>query len=459
MTGAYLITYGYTVLMLLVVIIVAFAIAHAPFIRRFYLPASLVAGLLLLILGPQVAGVYFPDWQLSHVFYDIWQPLPSVLINVVFACLFLGHPLLSLKKIWRLSGAQIAFGQMIAWGQYLMGGLVTLLVLIPLFHVPQITASLLEASFEGGHGTVAGLRAVFSSYNFLSGQAMANGLATASLITALIVGVIIINWGKKQGHLRPASFAMSAKDRFYYYTLVHDIHKKGLVLREKHLTPFKFGRHLLLVGVAIAFGLAIRQILMWIEMPFGIKFFAYMPTFPMCMFGGLIVNYLCMKFKIHISHTANNMISTISLGVLIMTAIGTMSLSFFGDAGGTSTFIILYLTGALWIMFSALFLARKMYKRYWFQNMIISFGQAMGMTATGLLFAQMTDPKNRTSAVDAFGYKQLLFEPFMGGGLITAASIPIIVSIGLPLFTIICGVLTIGWMLAGLFYFGKKQEI
>ena len=172
------------------------------------------------------------------------------------------------------------------------------------------------------------------------------------------------------------------------------------------------------------------------------------------MFGGLIVNYICIKLKIHVSSTANSMISSLALGVLIMTAVGTMSLDFFN--GNASTFWVLYVAGSIWIISAVLLLARRMFRRYWFQNAVVSFGQAMGMTATGLLFAQMVDPKDRTGAVYAFGYKQMLFEPLMGGGLITAVSMPLILAIGLPLFTAICGAIVIFWVLMGLFYFVRR---
>ena len=112
----------------------------------------------------------------------------------------------------------------------------------------------------------------------------------------------------------------------------------------------------------------------------------------------------------------------------------------------------------MWIMFAFIVLARRMFKRYWFQNAIISFGQAMGMTATGLLFAQMVDPKNRTNAVEAFGYKQLMFEPLMGGGIVTALSMPFILLIGLPLFTAICAGIMVFWLLLGLLHFGRAKE-
>ena len=48
----------------------------------------------------------------------------------------------------------------------------------------------------------------------------------------------------------------------------------------------------------------------------------------------------------------------------------------------------------------------------------------MGVTATGLLLLRVVDPEGETDATSAFGYKQLLHEPIMGGGLWTSAAIP-----------------------------------
>jgi ESS family glutamate:Na+ symporter len=140
-----------------------------------------------------------------------------------------------------------------------------------------------------------------------------------------------------------------------------------------------------------------------------------------------------------------------------MTAVGTMSLEFFHEPNLAASFWVLFASGVVWIVSATLILARKMFIKHWFTNAIISFGQAMGMTATGLLFAQMADPQQKTGAVEAFGYKQMLFEPLMGGGLVTAMSMPLILLLGLPLWTIICGLITLGWCLAGTFYFSRKS--
>ena len=49
-----------------------------------------------------------------------------------------------------------------------------------------------------------------------------------------------------------------------------------------------------------------------------------------------------------------------------------------------------------------------------------------GVTATGILLLRVADPRFETTAPDAFGYKQLLHEPFMGGGLWTSTVVPLL---------------------------------
>ena len=50
----------------------------------------------------------------------------------------------------------------------------------------------------------------------------------------------------------------------------------------------------------------------------------------------------------------------------------------------------------------------------------------MGVTATGLLLLRTVDPDCKTEAASAFASKQLLHEPFMGGGLWTGLAIPLL---------------------------------
>ncbi len=433
-----------------------YLIVRLPLISRAYLPGSLVAGFLLLLVGPQIAGNHFPDWQLNATFYEFWRLLPKQLINVVFACLFLARPLFPLKKMWKLAGPQVAFGQMLAWGQYALGGLVTMLVLIPFFKTRDITAALIEISFEGGHGTVSGLSPVFNNLGFRDGQEIALGLATLSLCTALISGVLMVNWGRRRGHIK-AVYKTNLRERIYHRRIIHELNKRGIKLRE-HLTPKWIVSHIILIGLSVFFGWLIYQGLLKIEdLTWGrhdVTALRYVPFFPFCMFGGMVAQVIWSKLGLQTSRPLVELLSSIALSVLIATAVATMSLNTIGNNIGI--FLVLAATGILWILFGFLVLARHMFKKNWFPNAIVNAAQSMGMTATGLLFLHMVDPNDKTNAAESFGFKQLMFEPFVGGGIITALSMPAIITIGLPMFTAIAAGICAFWMITGILYFGRK---
>ena len=79
---------------------------------------------------------------------------------------------------------------------------------------------------------------------------------------------------------------------------------------------------------------------------------------------------------------------------------------------------------------------RRFHRTNWFEHTIADFGQSQGNVATGFVLADMVDPQRLTSTANDYGYKQLAYEPILGGGLITALSVPMITEFGLPAFTV-----------------------
>lgn len=447
----------YSFIVVALALSVGYLIVKLPFLRKYYIPASLVAGLVLLALGPEVAGRFIPEYQLDSDFYEYWAQLPGQLINVVFACLFLGHPALPIRRIWRRAAPQAAFGQMMAWGQYALGGLVTMMVLIPLFNASPLSAALIEISFEGGHGTASGLAHVFDQLDFSIGREMAVALATLSLNAALICGLVLINWGRKRGYIRQPRHRTAAQ-MAYHRRIVYELRKQGVSVRQ-HFSIKNIISHLALVAVAVGIGWLIYQGLMLIEtLLWGrsdVVIFGYMPLFTFCMFGGLIARKIWRRLHIEVSRPIVDVIGSAALSLLIVTAIASMSFGFVSTQ--LEVFIILAVVGIVWILFSFTIFAPRMFGKNWFQNGIVNMGQSMGQTATGLLFVRMADPGNKTDAMESFGYKQLLFEPFVGGGIVTALSMPAILYLGLPLFTIICAVVCFIWLLLGLIVFRRYK--
>src|SRR5699024_1923612 len=96
--------------------------------------------------------------------------------------------------------------------------------------------------------------------------------------------------------------------------------------------------------------------------------------------------------------------------------------------------------------------------RYWFERGIGDFGQSMGVTATGLILMRIVDPEGRSPAFEAFGYKQLVFEPFFGGGLVTAMAVPLVFFFGpWPLLIGMAVVLLVS-AVGGLLIFGPSAR-
>ena len=85
----------------------------------------------------------------------------------------------------------------------------------------------------------------------------------------------------------------------------------------------------------------------------------------------------------------------------------------------------------------------------WFERAIADFGQGTGVTASGLLLLRMADPYGRSGALEAFSFKQLVFEPFLGGGLVTAFAPIALKGMGLPLWTALALGLTLASLLFG----------
>lgn len=135
-------------------------------------------------------------------------------------------------------------------------------------------------------------------------------------------------------------------------------------------------------------------------------------------------------------------IQNCALDFLVVAAIATIRLDVV--AKGWIPLVVLIAAGIGWNVFCIMVLARRAFKDAWFERGIAEMGQSMGVTATGLLLLRVVDPNYETEAAEAFAAKQLLHEPFMGGGLWTGAAIPLLALWGgWPILGIALGMMAI----------------
>jgi ESS family glutamate:Na+ symporter len=148
-----------------------------------------------------------------------------------------------------------------------------------------------------------------------------------------------------------------------------------------------------------------------------------------------------------IDRAAVSGISAIALDVLIASAIGTMSLATLG--ANIPALVILTTIAVGWSVAGALWLGPRIHTANWFEHTIADFGQSQGNVATGFVLADMSDPQRLTKAADSYGYKQLTYEPLLGGGILTALSIPLLEQFGPLAFGLTSLVVTVALVVWG----------
>ncbi|KAB7744233.1 sodium:glutamate symporter [Nostocoides sp. F2B08] len=441
-------------------------------VQRLFLPSSVIGGALILLLGPQVLGQLASPWAENGLFtetmIEVWRVLPGLLISVVFATMFLGQELPTPRRAARLVGPQLSLGVALGSGQYVVGLLLAALILVPAFAASPMTGALIEMGFEGGHGTAAGMRGVMEDLGFGEGADLAVGLATVGIVGGIVVGIALINWGVRTGRTEILTGDVEASVEEQKGLFREDENYTAGTMTSRPASVEPLSLHIAVVAVAILIGWCILEALRWIEQQTyasvlingdtPLEIFAYVPLFPLALLGGVILQVIAVRVGADhlIDHQIMLRIQGWALDFLIVAAIGTLSLQAIGE--NLAAFAILAVAGIAVNVGIFLWLAPRIIGRYWFERGIGDFGQSMGVTATGLILMRVTDPEGKSPAFEAFGYKQLVFEPFFGGGLVTALAVPIIFLTGIwPLFF---AMLTV-WLIAvgfGWFYFKPRAE-
>jgi ESS family glutamate:Na+ symporter len=411
-------------------------------LRRLGLPEALIAGALGLLIGPFSPLRIFPEQV-----YTIWSQIPGALISVVFATLFLGQALPSRAVIWQRAASQTAFGMVLGFGQYLVGGLAMLLVLQPLLGVNPLMACLIEVGFEGGHGTAAGMGPTFRSLGLASGEALGLAMATVGVLAAVLIGSSLVVIGRRRQWLLAAGDPDAEA--------VLEARRLEERKRPVHPSPTldSLTLNLALIGGAVGLGVLLKHALVllggWFGGEGGSRLLEAVPLFPLAMVGGLLVQQLLQwQGQPQLASVEQQQsIGSLAMDVLITAAMASLNLNLLAEAW--LPLLVLAVVGLAWNVAAFLWLAPRLFADSWFERAIADFGQGTGVTATGLLLLRMADPYARSGALEAFSFKQLVFEPFLGGGLVTAFAPIALQAMGLPLWTALALGLTLASLLFG----------
>lgn len=389
-------------------------------LRRLFLPAALIGGVLGLALGPYGAGL-FPESLVAT-----WSGLPEVLATVVFAPMLMGMALPKVRETYRLVVPQVLFGWL---GSCLMIGVplvVSALVLTPLWGVDPMFGTLVDVGWPGGHGTAAAMAGVYEAQGWSAGGSLGLTSATVGLVVGITVGMTLLNWGIRRGHV--AGYGATAET-------VDD--RRSDIMPEARRTPIgrtAFNKDLIDSLTFHAALIAVAVLIGWVLLHFIEQVVPGMPLFPLAMIGGGIVQAVIAKTRLRetVDIATLRTIQGIALDVLIVSAVASIQLPVIVDNAAALTVLMLLAT-ALAIGFFFL-LGPRIFQQNWFEQAIVNFGTLTGVSSVGMMLLRTVDPGLNTVTGKAYALSKPFRSPFIGGGLVTAI-VPILAATRGPLLT------------------------
>lgn len=410
-------------------------------LRKLYIPTAVIGGFLVLGLGPEGLGRLIGGTGLfPEQVFAIWRQLPGHLVTAMSASLLLGEHLPPLKKVWGISGGHVIMISVLSMGQFAVGGTLVWLLLEPVFGIDRKAGALLEMSFNGGHGTLAGLTPVFEHYGAVHLVDIGLGLATIGILSGIIVGTTLVNYAIRSPSISVVRQSPTSPDEDF--DIDHHLPGPDDQPMDEWKGMPQVTAAAVFLGVTIALAIALLALFREVFHLAGSDFFDRFPLFPFTFPAAVIVQ-LCARrynFEWAVNRRAVEGLGGMAIDGVIICAVGTLSLGAIGAY--VVPLIILAIAAIGWSVFVTMFIGRRIFPRHWFEHSIPEFGESQGMLACGFVMLDMVDPSRQTDVVRGYSYRQIITRPILGGGFITALAVPLIERWGLPVFTIIAATIT-----------------
>ena len=358
-------------------------------IQKLFIPASVIGGLLALVLGEQCLGLIAVPASFSQY--------SGALIRVVMAALVFGVSM-NMDKAKSYADYMLACHSVYG-GQMLIGVALGAVFCVVWPSLPTGWGFQGVQSFYGGHGTAGAAGAVFEE---LTGGADITGigmvLSTFGLIVAMVAGMAVVNYGVRHGWTQFVKNPEKQPDSFYGGVLPQESRKA--------------------IGSSVTTSISVNAIALqaaWIflAMFFGETIFKYvalvlpvvtkMPQFTYDVVGALLLWPILRTVGLDrfVDKKTINEISGFCLEALILGSMATLSIKII-TTYMVPLVIFTVIMCALTIGW-ALFFCKAICKDQWFEKAIMICGQSTGATPTGLALVRTVDPDGQACAPDAHG--------------------------------------------------------
>ena len=364
-------------------------------IQKFLIPPAVLAGIMALVLGPEVLG---------------WLPLSGSLgtyAGILIAFVFAALPFTStskakevakVKRMWGYSQG----GMLLQWA---FGGLLAILVLGKIWPLNDSFGITMPAGFCGGHGSAAALGEAFSNFGQDEVLTLAMTAATVGIICSILMGLIFLRIGTKRGYSACLTQAETLPEELRT-GLTSEENRKSIgdnMFSTISISTLTF--NLSVIALAVLGGYLVSKT---------VSHFApslELPVFSCSYIVGILVKFVCDRT--HVTERVSAETSSHLSGMF------TDYLVAFGIASIKISVVTQYLTPmlillGLGLVFTAVYVyiaAKYIFKEYWFEKAMFSWGWFTGTMAMGMALFRIADPDGRSHCVDHYAIAYIFVAP------------------------------------------------
>lgn len=379
--------------------------------QRLLMPASITAGLLGLVLGPQVLGWIGFSSQIGTY--------TSILIAFVFASMaysmdLTGSVRSGAKNMWSFSTGMF-MGQ---WGLFILLGVY---LFQPVFDTADWFGMMLPVGFVGGFGTAAAVGSSLEEAGAVAASSLGFMSATVGTLSAIVGGLIFANWGIRTGRASTMPKKLPWDLRSGY---IDDVKARPSIgkatTNPSAIEPLALHLGFILLTVLIAYLVngGITSLFPNVSIPL------FAMSFVIGLMGRAFLGAVGKKDYLD-KETVSSM-SGAATDYLI--AFGVASIVPAAIADYWVPLLILFLLGIAYCAFLFFVLSPEFFGEHWLERGIFSWGWATAAVATGIALLKIVDPKLKSGTLNEYGVAYVGFAPFEIGMTILA---PIAVLAGL----------------------------
>ena len=357
-------------------------------LQKLYIPASVIGGVVGLLLGNQVLGKFTP---ISFTFSANMAALAMPLLAIVFCTQLIDA---KFDKRMIKSGLSVAFlnSGTACLQNALCGVIMLILIAVGVSKAPIGMSTMPFTGFYGGHGVPAIAANIFEGlghWDASSATSVGTTFATVGLLFGVVIGIVVINIAARKGIIAANAGIQNLSEE----------ERSGYIPPEKRTSG---------AVDAITTNDAINPVAFQLAIIFSIMFFAYkllkVPFFSSfgiticCLFVSIVYTVLGKFTPVGKYFDRKSLLNTsgAALEFLIVSSVAMTNLSVFADYG--LELVLLSVVTALTTMVYVFFFGKRWHKKNWVENSLGTFGLANGVLATGFLLIRVADPDGKTDA-------------------------------------------------------------